>query len=265
MADYTFAHLIPDFAHHEHEGWHEIFGVQLPHPLINPAGHVTMTHVLFGLASFALIIGLAVIARGKYQNRDEALIPESRLSIRNFLETIFDSVYGMMEGLLGEKKTRMFFPLIGTLALYIFVSNIMGLVPGLAPATSNLNTTIGPAIVVFLVYNGAGIAEHGLIAHLKHFLGPVALLAPLMLIIELISHIARPISLGVRLGGNMTGDHMVLGVFAGIAESVFGSGVPFLFPLPFLFLGLLVCIIQTLVFCLLSTVYIALATAHDDH
>jgi F-type H+-transporting ATPase subunit a len=263
MADYTFANFIPGFAHHEHEGWHELFGYALPHPVINPAGHVTMTHVVFGMLSFALIIGFALIARRKYSNRDEALIPEPRLSVRNFFELIFDAVFDMMEGLLGEKLAKRYFPLIAALALFIFVSNIMGLVPGFAPSTSNLNTTIGPALVVFVVYNFAGIAEHGLVAHVKHLMGPVLLLAPLLFVIEVISHLARPVSLGIRLTGNMTGDHMVLGVFGGIAEMV--MGVPLLFPIPFLFLGLLVCIIQTLVFCLLSTVYLALATAHDEH
>jgi F-type H+-transporting ATPase subunit a len=139
----------------------------------------------------------------------------------------------------------------------------MGLVPGFAPATANLNTTIGPALVVFVVYNMAGIFEHGIVAHVKHLMGPVLLLAPLMFVIEVVSHIARPMSLGIRLTGNMTGDHMVIGVFGGIAESIFS--VPLIFPIPFLFLGLLVCIIQTLVFCLLSTVYLALATAHEEH
>lgn len=261
MADYTFANFIPGFAQHEHEGWHEIAGVHLQ-PLINKAGHVTMTHVVFGTFTFFVILGLAFIASQKYKNRDTALIPEEKLTLRNFFETIFDAVYDMMEGLLGERLTKRYFPLIACLAVYIFISNCMGLFPGLAPATSNLNTTIGPALVVFLVYNFAGIQENGLVNHIKHLMGPVLLLAPLMFVIETVSHIARPLSLGIRLGGNMTGDHMVLGVFGGIAEGIFGY--PLFAPIPFLFLGLLVCTIQTLVFCLLSTVYLALATAHDD-
>lgn len=262
MADYTFANLSADFAQHEAEGWHEIFGIPLQ-PLINPAGHVTFTHVVFGVASFVIILLLAFTAKQKYRNRDDALVPEARLSVRNFFEVIFDAVFDMMEGLLGEKLTKRYFPLIAALAIYVFISNCMGLVPGLYPATSNLNTTIGPALVVFVVYNFAGISEHGLVAHIKHLMGPVLLLAPLIFIIEVISHIARPMSLGIRLTGNMTGDHMVLGVFGGIADSL--MGLPLFFPIPFLFLGLLVCTIQTLVFCLLSTVYLALATAHDDH
>lgn len=262
MADYTFANLFPSFAKQEAEGWHEIAGIPLQ-PLLNPNGHVTMTHVVFGVVAFVLIVVIALIAKQKYRNRDDALIPEPRLSVRNFVEALFDAIYDMMEGLLGEKLTKRYFPLIAALGLYIFISNCMGLIPGLYPATSNLNTTVGPAIVVFVIYNFAGINEHGLINHIKHLMGPVLLLAPLILPIEIISHIARPLSLGVRLTGNMTGDHMVLGVFGGIAESL--VGLPLLLPIPFLFLGLLVCTIQTLVFCLLSTVYLALATAHEEH
>ena len=262
MADYTFAQLLPGFAEQESQGWHELMGVPLQ-PVMNPAGHVTMTHVVFGALACLLIIVFAAVARGRYSNRDTALVPEAKLSVRNAFEAIFDAVWDMMEGMLGPRLTKKYFPLIATLACYILVSNLMGLVPGFSPATSNLNTTLGPAIVVFIVYNAAGIAEVGLVNHFKHLLGPVWYLAWLMLVIEIVSHIARPASLAIRLMGNMTGDHMVLGVFGGIAEGI--MGVPLLLPIPFLFLGLLVCVVQTLVFCLLSTVYISLATAHEDH
>lgn len=261
MADYTFADLIPGFTEREAAGWHEVAGVHIQ-PLLNPAGHVSMVHVFWGTVGVFLILGLAAIARQKYRDRESALIPEGRFSIRNFFEGLFDAVYSMMEGMLGERLTRRYFPLLGALAIYIYVSNLMGLFPGLSPATSNLNTTIGPALIVFVVYNFAGIQENGIVAHIKHMMGPVLLLAPLIFLIEVVSHIARPLSLAVRLGGNMTGDHMVLGVFGDVGTQMFG--VPLLAPIPIYFLGLMVCTIQTLVFCLLSTVYLALATAHDD-
>lgn len=262
MADYTFANFIPGFAEHEHQGWHELFGVHLPPPVVNPNGHITMTHVVFGIVSFILIVVLALIASRKYRSRDEAIVPEGRLSIRNFFEVVFDAVYNMMRDMMGEKHAERYFPLIATLAVFILISNLMGLFPGLAPPTQNLNTNAGPALVVFLVYHFAGFREHGL-GHIKHMAGPVWWLAWLILPIEIIGHFARPVSLGIRLTGNMTGDHMVLGVFGSLAEAI--MSVPFLFPLPFLFLGLLVCVIQTLVFCLLSSVYIALAVAHEEH
>lgn len=262
MAEYTFANFIPDFAHHEHEGWHELFGINLGHPVMNSSGHVTMTHVVFGLVAFALIVVLGFVARRRYTNREEALVPEGKLSVRNFFEVVFDATFNMMSDMMGEKHARRYFPLIASLAIFVLVSNLMGLIPGLSPPTSNLNTNIGPALVVFLVYNAAGFRENGL-GHLRHMMGPVLALAPLIFIIEVVGHIARPVSLSVRLTGNMTGDHMVLGVFGSLADAL--MGVPFLFPIPFLFLGLLVSVIQTLVFCLLSAVYIALAVAHEEH
>ncbi len=262
MADYTFANFIPGFAHQEHEGWHHLGPIDLYSPVINANGHVTLSHVVFGVVSAVLIVILAMVARRKYSSRETALIPEPRFSIRNFFEMVFDAVYNMMRDMMGEKQALRFFPLIASLAIFILVSNLMGLVPGLIPPTQNLNTNIGPAIIVFFVYHAAGLFENGF-GHVKHMMGPVLLLAPLIFVIEIIGHIARPISLGVRLTGNMTGDHMVLGVFASLADGI--MGVPFLLPIPFLFLGLLVSVIQTLVFCLLSSVYIALSVAHEEH
>ncbi len=263
MADYTFLDLIPSFAEKEHgSGWHELYGFELGHPVMNAAGHVTLSHVVFAALSVVIVLLLAVIARGKYNDRETALVPEGHLSIRNFFETIFDAVLAMMTDMMGEEKAKKFFPLIATLACFIFISNLMGLVPGLAPPTQNLNTNLACSIVVFVVYNLAGLKENG-VGYLKHFLGPIWWLAPLILVIEIIGHVFRPISLGVRLTGNMTGDHMVLGEFANLAEGL--MGVPFGIPVPFFFLGLLVSVIQTLVFCLLSSIYISLAVEHEDH
>ena len=266
MADYTLLDLIPSFAHHEHatthaDSWNQVLGGF--HPMLNPGGHIHMSHVVLSLLVLVICVVMALMARKKYQSKDEALIPEGKLSVRNFFETIFDGLYGMMENMMGAKHARQFFPLIAALAVYIFVSNLFGLIPGLAPPTQNLNTNLACSIVVFVFYNYVGIREHGLVNYLKHFLGPLMLIAPLMLVIELIGHSFRPVSLAVRLGGNMTGDHTVLGVFGTLAEMA--VGVPILLPIPFLFLGLLVSIIQALVFCLLSSSYIAMAVAHDDH
>lgn len=263
MADYTFLDLIPAFHEQESQGWHEIGGQSLGHPVLDPTGHVLMTHVALGFGVFVFIILLGLLARGKYSKKETALVPEGKLSIRNFFEGIFDAVYNMMEGMMGEKHARIHFPIIATLAVYILISNCLGLVPGFIPPTQNLNTNVGPAIIVFLVYNISGIREHGFINHMKHFMGPVLLLAPLLFVIELMSHASRPLSLGLRLAGNMTGDHTVLGVFGGLATDIFGY--PLLLPIPFYFLGLLVCTVQSLVFCLLSSVYISLSVAHEEH
>lgn len=254
MADYTFIDLFaPDVAH---SNYNTVFG----NPLLKPTGHVAVDHIIMGVVSLVIIVVLALIARRGYATRESAMIPEGKFSVRNFFELIFDAVMGMMTDMMGKENARRYFPLIAALAVFILISNLMGIIPGLAPPTSSLNTTLACSAVVFITYNIAGIRAHGA-AYLKHFLGPVWFIAPLMLVIELVGHSFRPVSLAVRLGGNMTGDHMVVGVFGDLASMLFG--VPLLIPVPFLFLGLMVSVIQTLVFCLLSTIYISLAVSHD--
>lgn len=260
MADYTFIDLVaPSIAERNHgEGFNEIFG----NPLMNAAGTVTINHVVMAGVVTLIIVVLGLIARRKYASKEEAMIPDEKFTVRNFFEVIFDATLGLMSDMMGKENAKKFFPLIGALAVFILISNLLGLIPGFLPPTQNLNTNLACALVVFVVYNVAGLREHGL-GYLKHFLGPIWLIAPLMLVIELIGHAFRPISLAVRLTGNMTGDHAVLGVFGDMAAGL--MGVPFLLPVPFLFLGLLVSIIQTLVFCLLSSIYISLAVSHEGH
>ena len=262
MADFTFIDFFPDFARREfvegQQGWNDIFG----DPLLNPAAGVGIKHLVFTVVLVALLGVMALIARRKYRSRKTALVPDGKLTMASFFEAMFDGIIGMMTELMGEKAAKRYFPLIAALACFIFFGNVIGLVPGFYHPTSNLNTGLACAIVVFLVYNAAGFMDQGL-GYIKHFMGPVLLIAPLMLIIELASHAFRPISLSVRLGGNMTGDHLVLQIFGDLASEMIG--VPFLLPIPFMFMGLLVCIIQALVFCLLSSVYIALSLHHEDH
>jgi F-type H+-transporting ATPase subunit a len=193
---------------------------------------------------------------------EERIVPENKLTIRTFFELIVEGVIGMMRDIIGPNADR-FLPLIGTLAVFIFVSNCMALVPGMQPPTANLNTTLALATPVFLATHYYGVKEHGL-PYFKHFLGPIikwyALpLMIIMLIIEIISHLARPLSLSLRLLGNIFGDHTVFAVFMGLVS------IPLIYPIPIVALGLIVCIVQTLVFCLLSMVYIGLAVAHEDH
>ena len=150
---------------------------------------------------------------------------------------------------------RPFFPLIATLGLYILTSNLLGLIPGFESPTSNLNTTASMALVVFVTTHVVGIRMHGL-KYVKHFLGPIWWLAPLMLVLELISHFARIISLSVRLFGNIMGEDKVLAVVVLL--------VPFLVPLPVFVLMIFTSFIQTIVFMLLAMMYIAgaMAEAH---
>jgi len=182
------------------------------------------------------------------------LVPDSTLTYRNFFEIIAESLYKLTESVIGHRDAPTFFPIIGTLFVFIFVSNIIGLIPGLLPPTDNLNTTLALGAFVFLYYNYAGLRAHG-IGYLKHFLGPMLALAPLMLIIELASHLFRPLSLALRLRGNIMGDHVVLGVFSSL--------VPYLLPVIFYGLGVFVAFVQAFVFCLMTMVYISLSTSHD--
>lgn len=258
MADYSFVDLVPAIAEREHTtGWSEIFGA----PLLTPTNPVTISHVIFAGVLVVVICVLALVARRGYATRESALVPEGRFSVRNFFESIFDGVLGMMTDMMGEKNAKRFFPLIASLAVFIFMGNVMGLVPGFVPPTGNLNTGLACSLVIFVAYNVAGLYENG-VAYLKHFLGPVLWLGPLMLVIELVNHAFRPISLAVRLTGNMTGDHMVLGVFGDLGSML--VNLPLVMPIPFLFLGLLVSTIQALVFSMLSTIYIALAVHHEE-
>ncbi len=218
--------------------------------------HVGVQHVFGSLLVLIVLIGIGLAVRPKLADTEAAIIPENRFTLRTFVELLVEATYGQMADMMGPKAAKFFLPLIGTCAFLILFSNALGLVPGFLPPTDVLNTTVPYAIVIFFATHVFGVKENGL-GYFKHFLGPVWWLAPLMLIIEIVSHIARPVSLAIRLAANMTGDHKALTVFLGL--------VPFLVPLPIYMLGVLVVVVQTLVFCLLSTVYISLAIAHDDH
>jgi F-type H+-transporting ATPase subunit a len=215
--------------------------------------HFTLTHVIWALIVL-LIATYGAITFASSVKKKNGIIPPANFGVRNFFEMIVDGTYGLMVQVMGEKGAKRHLPLIGSLALFIFLSNLGALVPGFGVPTATFNTNIGIALLVFFATHYYGVKEHG-IAYFKHFLGPLPALYPLMLPIELISHIARPVSLSLRLLGNMAADHKVVFTFFTL--------VPILVPVPFLILGLLVCVVQTLVFCLLSMVYISMATAHD--
>ncbi|HLO27398.1 MAG TPA: F0F1 ATP synthase subunit A [Geobacteraceae bacterium] len=166
--------------------------------------------------------------------------------LQNFMEVIVGGIENMVVETMGEHG-KPFFPLIATLALFILVSNLIGLVPGFFPPTANINTTAACAVVVFVATHVVGIKEHG-IKYVKHFMGPIIWLAPMMFFIEVIGHLSRVISLTLRLFGNMNGHELVLMIFFGLA--------PFLVPLPMMLMGVLVSFIQAFVFMLLAMIYI---------
>jgi len=174
--------------------------------------------------------------------------------LQNFMEVVIGGIENMIVETMGEHG-RPFFPLIATLALFVLVSNLIGLVPGFFPPTANINTTAACAIIVFFSTHVVGIKHHGL-HYLKHFMGPIAWLAPVIFFIEVIGHMSRPVSLTLRLFGNMNGHELVLMIFFGLA--------PFLVPLPMMLMGVLVSFIQAFVFMLLAMIYIqgSLEEAH---
>lgn len=218
-------------------------------------------HIYAALFVLFIISVFAVVTDTRIHNAKGDILPDRTLTIKNVMELLTRTVFDMMAGIMGAKAARHFLPLIGTCFIFILFSNALGLVPGFLPATDKINTTFAMGMVVFIATHLYGLKENGF-NHIKHLFGPIWWLAPLMFPIELISHIARPCSLAIRLMANMTADHMVLTIFLGLLPvTVWFIPVP----LPMYLLGTIVVVVQALVFALLSTVYIAMAFEHSDH
>jgi len=217
----------------------------------------TLTHVLITILMICIVVAGGLAFYRSTKAKGGGVVPPRKMTFGNFFEVQNEAVFGMVEGAMGEEHAKKFFPLIGALWIFIFFSNLFALIPGMVAPTDTLKTNIGIAVLVFLLTHYYGIKEHGFGNYFKHFMGPSPVLAPLVFPIELISHFARPMSLSVRLMGNMMADHKVVMSFFAL--------VPILVPLPFMLLGLLVCLIQALVFCTLAMVYIGMAMEHEEH
>jgi F-type H+-transporting ATPase subunit a len=212
-------------------------------------------HVINGVIVSVILVEIAILGFRQLKRTEDEIVPEPRMNIRNFVEVIVENVNSLVMDNMGPRGKE-FILIIGTLALFILFNNMSGLIPGFLPATDSVNTTFACSITVFVMTHYYGLREHG-IKYLKHFMGPIWWLAPLMIPIELISHLARPLSLGMRLFGNITGDHL--------ATSIFFSFVPLVIPVIFMGFGLFVAVIQTLVFSLLSMAYFSGAIMHEEH
>ena len=175
---------------------------------------------------------------------------------QHILELVVGGLKALLVDIVGHGGER-FLYIIGAFAVFIFVSNIFGLFFFLQPPTSNPNTTFGLAACAFLYYNYQGIRTQGLGRYLKHFMGPMPLLAPIMVPIEIIGHLARILSLGMRLFGNIFGEHMATGIFMGM--------LPFVLPWPMMGLGIFGAFLQTFVFIMLTMVYIGGAVTVEEH
>jgi F-type H+-transporting ATPase subunit a len=212
---------------------------------------VSFIHVALTLLSMFVVVILIAKSWGKFKPT-----PDAKLTPRTFFEMLIEMLHNLLlEQLHDEKKARKYLPLVLALAVFIFFNNACALIPGLAPATDNLNTNVGMALIVFFVSNIAGIREKGLKKYLAEFAGPVKWLAPLMFPIEVIGQLVRPITLSVRLMGNMYGDHAIVAVLM----TLVAAGIPAVM----MCLGVLVVVLQTAVFCILTVVYISMAVS--DH
>ena len=203
------------------------------------APHVPV-HVTYSWFAMAVLIGLALAAR-------VSLKKTAPTGVQNLLETVVGGLENFVVDIMGPEGTH-YLSLVGSLFLFILVCNLQGLIPGFDSPTANINTTLALALVSFTATHYIGVKRHG-ISYVKHFMGPMWGLAPLMLPIELISHFARVMSLTFRLFGNMVAKHKLLLVLALLA--------PYIAPIPILGLGLLVAFVQALVFTLLTMLYLS--------
>ncbi|PRM90031.1 F0F1 ATP synthase subunit A [Aliarcobacter cryaerophilus] len=197
------------------------------------------------LSHFVLVIGIIFLV-SRMATRKMQLVPTGS---QNVMEAFVGGIVSIGTDSMGEKNSRLYMPLIGSLAIVIFVSNMMGVIPGFEAPTSNINFTASLAIIVFAYYNYLGIKKNGFINYFKHFMGPLPILAPLMFPIEIISHFSRIISLSFRLFGSVRGDDMFLMVLLML--------VPWILPLPGFFLLTVMGVLQAFIFSILTYVYIA--------
>ncbi|HSE92592.1 MAG TPA: F0F1 ATP synthase subunit A [Methylomirabilota bacterium] len=232
-------------------------------------------HVTYTWLVMIILAGVAFAA-----TRNVALVPRG---VQNFMEVVLEQFVSLIDDVIGHDGRR-FLPLIATLGLFILTGNLLGIVPGVAGPTANLNTTAACALVVFVAYHAIGIRAQGPVNYLRHFMGPVPWLAPLMFPIELISHLARPLSLTLRLFGNMFGGHILLAIIfflmgldgligwalsgsaAGVLIGGVGGVIMVVFTVVFLYpLKILVAFLQAFIFVMLTMLYISGALEDAEH
>jgi F-type H+-transporting ATPase subunit a len=232
----------------EHE--HSILYQPLNHLLRPLLGFEVPDHVLMAL--LVLVISLVV-----FPLMSRRISKDNPSRFQHILELVVSGLKDLIEDVIGHGASRKYLYIIGGFATFIFISNLFGLFFFLQPPTSNPNTTFGLALTAFLYYNVQGIKEQGLLHYLKHFMGPILILAPLFILIEIIGHLARILSLGMRLFGNIFGEHTATGIFMGM--------LPFVLPWPMMGLGIFGAFLQTFVFIMMTMVYIGGAVTAEEH
>jgi F-type H+-transporting ATPase subunit a len=210
-------------------------------------------HTATALLVMVALVLFALRARRQIAAAEDAAIPDAGPSARNLAELVTEMISSLAESIIGHEAHR-YVPLFASLFLFILAANLVGLLPGFTPPTDNFNVTLALGMVSFGAYNYYGVRAHGF-AYLKQFTGPLLLLAPLMVVVELFSHLFRPASLAIRLYGNMFADHLLLGIFTDLTKVVV--------PVVFYMLGTFVSLVQALVFTLLTMVYVGLAVSHE--
>jgi len=203
--------------------------------------------------SHFILTAIIVLILAYLATRKMLLVPHA---YQNLLEATIDGILAMGTDTMGAKNARVYLPLIGTLALVIFVANMIGVIPGFEAPTANINFTLSLALLVFVYYNYLGIRKNGFFKYFGHFMGPMPILAPLMFPVEVISHFSRIISLSFRLFGSIKGDDMFLMVLLML--------VPWLLPFAGFFALTVFGVLQAFVFSILTYVYISGSIMIDE-
>lgn len=220
-----------------------------------PGINLLPDHTIGAAFVAALLILLAMRANKQLLGAKDSAVPDRTLTARNFMEIFVEMFGDLADGVIGHGG-RKYAHVYGTFFLFILFSNFLGLVPGFNPPTSNLNVTLGLGLCSFVLFNYYGVKAQGAGPYLKHFMGPVLFVAPLIFVLEVIGALIRPVTLGLRLAANMSADHLVIGIFTDLTK--------LLVPVVFYMLGALVCVLQAFVFTLLSMIYVSLAVSHHD-
>lgn len=223
------------------------------------ASHATHipAHTLALVVGSLVMIVMGVLYRAQLSSVKNYVIPDKGISTRNLVEALGQAMYGTAKTVMGEESAKKYFSYVIFCFFFILVNNLLGILPGSMSATQNLNTTLALGLFTFFYFNFQGIRAVGFVNYMKHFAGPMPALALLIFPIEIISVSVRPLSLALRLRGNMDGDHLILGIFSEL--------VPYIVPIPFYAMGIFVGFLQAFVFTLLTMIYIGMATAHHDH
>ena len=207
-------------------------------------------HVVMSMLVVVVVAAFLIPIRSK-------LSVEKPGRLQQILELTLTGLKDLIEEVVGHGFGARFLPFVLGLAVFIFISNIFGLFYFLQPPTASLSTTFALSITAFLYYNVVGIKDNGLFKYLAHFAGPLPMLAPLMVPIEIISHLARILSLALRLFGNIFGEHTATGIFLGLC--------PFIIPWPMMGLGIFGALLQAFIFIMLTMAYLQGAVGHEEH